>query len=184
MLLTLDRFAGWYDNEHVPLRMGRCTITLHVSKHPQKLTRLRSLPEFLTGSRYHSTDSLTPSWLAHYSISPLTLFSDPRYTSLRSNRSPREAHVVSHLETLDRRTCRFVEDSGVVEGWKEGEAAGYVVTVARDEKVETTKLAAVEGCRRAYLCQVDDSLLTSFGHPPQANVAPKYIATFGALSSP
>lgn len=137
------------------------------------------LPEFLTGSRYVASDSLKPSWLAHYDISTFALFSDPRYTSLRTNRSPREAGVVAHLETLDRRTCRVLTDSGPQYSVEEGKAAPFIVTVASDQPVDLAPLEELASCKRVYTSQVEDSLLTSFGHPPRPNAAPKHIATLG-----
>ena len=48
-----------------------------------------------------------------YDIDDPKTFSEPSYTRLRANRSPREADLVKRLEILDRRTCKLALDSGV-----------------------------------------------------------------------
>ncbi|EKM77779.1 hypothetical protein AGABI1DRAFT_130054 [Agaricus bisporus var. burnettii JB137-S8] len=87
--VTLDEFQDWYNNEHVPLRLNH-------------------LPSFLTGARYSAVDGKKPGWIALYDIDSTTTFSDPSYTRLRQNRSPREASLVKRLDILDRRTCEVM----------------------------------------------------------------------------
>jgi len=85
----LGEFHDWYNNEHIPLRLDH-------------------LPAFLTGARYVASDGNKPSWIALYDITSTSTFSDPSYTRLRENRSPREAALVKRLDVLDRRTCELV----------------------------------------------------------------------------
>ncbi|BGP52775.1 hypothetical protein JCM8202_003854 [Rhodotorula sphaerocarpa] len=155
---TLDEFQDWYDNEHVPLRM----------KH---------IPEFETGARYEAVDGLKPGWSAAYDIRSCALFSDPKYTRLRANRSQREGDLVARLETLDRRTAEKLAETS-----PPPEAAGapkFVLTIADGRKFESPETALaqfknVEGWRRSHCHHVYDSLLIGHGQEPQSNVAPGF----------
>ncbi|KAF9269809.1 hypothetical protein L218DRAFT_890688 [Marasmius fiardii PR-910] len=85
--VTLDEFHDWYNTEHIPLRLNH-------------------LPEFLSGARYQSTSDNT--WVSVYEVSHPELFSQPSYTTLRENRSPREANLVNRLALLDRRCYHII----------------------------------------------------------------------------
>lgn len=105
LTLFFSSLAEWYGNEHIP-------------------SRTSTLPEFLSAARYKvtssnfvsSTDS-SPSgafkapWCAYYTISSNALFTDSRYTDLRTNRSKREGELIGRLGVLDRRIYRLVYDS-------------------------------------------------------------------------
>lgn len=101
---TQSEFHEWYDEEHVPLRVGA-----------------RGFPEFRSAARYSCSTLTSPSataspafqaeWGAAYTISSNALYNDARYTALRSNRSPREADLVKRLGVLDRRIYKTMGDS-------------------------------------------------------------------------
>ncbi|KAA1092265.1 hypothetical protein PGTUg99_010189 [Puccinia graminis f. sp. tritici] len=65
-------------------------------------------PEFETGARYVAIDGQAPGFAAIYQVSSLGLFGQPRYQSLRANRSAREAELFTRLGTIDRRTYRCI----------------------------------------------------------------------------
>ncbi|KAF7981207.1 hypothetical protein HWV62_34539 [Athelia sp. TMB] len=102
--VTTEEFNDWYDNEHVPLR------TAH--------------PAFLSAARFSAfplAPSLSPSgirtkphpeWLALYDVTDEGVFSDESYTTLRANRSPREADVVARVGLLDRRMYTYINERG------------------------------------------------------------------------
>ncbi|KAI5477035.1 hypothetical protein MNV49_006911 [Pseudohyphozyma bogoriensis] len=153
---TVEEFQDWYDNEHVPLRMN------HIS-------------EFVTGARYQAADSLLPGWSAAYDIQDTSLFTDPKYTVLRANRSPREGALVVRLETLDRRTCETIDATSAPP--KAEETAPFVATVAGDvePKGDGKELAGVKGWIRSHRHKIYDSLNTGAGRAPQQNIAPKFV---------
>jgi hypothetical protein len=101
ILLYLD----WYDNEHVPLRTKKFSTFLTAARYE------------VTSSAYSSEIDKDPSlafdarWAALYTISSNALYTDPAYTSLRTNRSPREGELLSRVSVLDRRIYRLVFDS-------------------------------------------------------------------------
>lgn len=80
----LEHRTDWYATEHIPIRV-------------------ESLPEFRTAARYKAIDGTTPKFAAMYTISDSSVFSNPAYTSLRENRSEREADIIKRLDVLDRR---------------------------------------------------------------------------------
>jgi len=157
------------------------------TKRFQRLTSpiiVRSIPEFLTGARYEASDSLEPRWSAAYDISSVALFSDPKYTRLRANRSPREGALVVRLGVLDRRTCETLgQTSDPIEA---KEAAKFVVTIAGNEELgdgELEALKGVEGWRRSSKHKVYDSLIIGHGKEAKSNVAPKFVVVHGKAPS-
>lgn len=98
---TLEEFQDWYDNEHVPLR----TLAF---------TEFRSAGRYeVYQSSHASSDSpvFKAGWSALYTISDNTMYPNPAYSGLRSNRSPREAALVVRLGVLDRRILVLKADS-------------------------------------------------------------------------
>lgn len=77
--LSLDQFHEWYNNEHGP-------------------TRLRLPAIFTNGLRYAATDAAEPHFLAAYDITSMHHLDTPTYTSLRENRSPREAATIGQVD--------------------------------------------------------------------------------------
>lgn len=104
--VTLEEFHEWYDQEHVPLRIHR-------------FDTFRSAVRYqVTSSSRHSADASSQvdsmegtEWGAFYTISSNAVFSDPSYTSLRSQRSEREAELFTRLGLVDRRIYRLEYDS-------------------------------------------------------------------------
>ncbi|TLD17009.1 uncharacterized protein PgNI_01653 [Pyricularia grisea] len=95
--LSLDQFHEWYNNEHGP-------------------TRLR-LPEiFPNGLRYQAIDSAEPAFLAIYDVTSMSHLTTPTYTTLRENRSAREAETIGQVDVcrsfldlvLSRKSPNFV----------------------------------------------------------------------------
>ncbi len=77
--LSPEQFHEWYNNEHGP-------------------TRLRIGPIFTNGLRYKAADSREPAFLAAYDVTDMSLLTTATYTSLRENRSPREAETIGQVE--------------------------------------------------------------------------------------
>jgi len=72
--------------------------------------RLGFFPE---GSRYRSRDLDPTAWLATYDVASLACFDDPRYITLRENRSSREQKLIDHgLGQLDRRIYKNLSSRG------------------------------------------------------------------------
>ena len=86
-VLPMAHFHDWYNNEHGP-------------------TRLKIPQIFSSGLRYRACDGKQPGFLAVYDVTCMTHLETATYTSLRANRSPREAttvaqvHVERHLFDL------------------------------------------------------------------------------------
>ncbi len=77
--LQLGQFHEWYNNEHGP-------------------TRLRIPQIFANGLRYRATDGQEPTFLASYDVTSMPLLETETYTSLRANRSPREAKTIGQVD--------------------------------------------------------------------------------------
>lgn len=114
--LSLDQFHEWYNNEHGP-------------------TRLRLPNIFSNGLRYKATDGIEPTFLAVYDITSMSHLETPTYTSLRENRSPREAQTIGQVDV--KRT--FLDLAST-------EASDSFVSLEQltDQEAEGTVLVAVE----------------------------------------
>ncbi|KAI1374779.1 alpha/beta-hydrolase [Hypoxylon crocopeplum] len=77
--LPIEQFHEWYDNEHGP-------------------TRLRLPQIFSNGLRYRAADGREPEFLAVYDVTSMSLLETNTYTSLRENRSPREAETIGQVD--------------------------------------------------------------------------------------
>ncbi|PWN51816.1 hypothetical protein IE53DRAFT_373890 [Violaceomyces palustris] len=102
--LSLEEFQDWYDNEHVPLRTKRFTTF-------RSAARYKVAETFNPLNKVSDPTVINTSWGAFYAISSNALFEDPAYTSLRTERSPREAGIFARLGALDRRSYKLVYDS-------------------------------------------------------------------------
>jgi hypothetical protein len=107
---------------------------------------MNHLPSFLTGARfsYSPSSASSPSsfpgnstWVAMYDIASTSTFTDPSYTVLRANRSPREADLVARLHVLDRRTCK------VLKSYSPEEGGGSMTTGLRPE--HPTRWVVIQG---------------------------------------
>jgi len=94
---TVDpaEFTDWYDNEHVPARLG--------------------VPGFGAVARFRPADGLAPEWLATYEIEPGTL-GTAAYKALSETASEREKSIMPALAALERRVYSPISDSGAVPG--------------------------------------------------------------------
>ncbi|KAI0384691.1 alpha/beta-hydrolase [Hypomontagnella monticulosa] len=77
--LPIEQFHEWYNNEHGP-------------------TRLRLPQIFSNGLRYRAADGKDPEFLAAYDVTSMSHLETKTYTSLRENRSPREAETIGQVE--------------------------------------------------------------------------------------
>ncbi|SNX82783.1 uncharacterized protein MEPE_01489 [Melanopsichium pennsylvanicum] len=109
--VTLEEFHEWYDNEHVPLRIERFPTFRSAVRYCVKETTL--FPNDNQGSQENDIVEMPPksSWGAFYTVSTNTTFCDPAYTSLRSERSEREAELFTRLAIVDRRIYKLEYDS-------------------------------------------------------------------------
>lgn len=101
--VSLREFHEWYDNEHVPLRVER-------------FATFRSAARYAVTSSYsssaHAGEKGPPSgWLALYTVSENDTFAHEAYTSLRTQRSEREAELFTRLAIVDRRIYKLEYDS-------------------------------------------------------------------------
>ncbi|KAI0025313.1 Alpha/Beta hydrolase protein [Xylariomycetidae sp. FL0641] len=110
--LPIEQFHEWYNNEHGP-------------------TRLRLPQIFTNGLRYRATDGEEPTFLAAYDVTDMSHLETETYTSLRANRSPREAKTIAQVDVtryfwdlrLTRQSPQFVP----VEQLTDEEAEGRVL---------------------------------------------------------
>ncbi|KAI0469335.1 Alpha/Beta hydrolase protein [Xylaria cf. heliscus] len=77
--LPLQQFHEWYNNEHGP-------------------TRLKLPQIFTNGLRYQAADDKEPTYLAVYDVTRMSHLETETYTSLRANRSEREAETIGQVE--------------------------------------------------------------------------------------
>ncbi|PWN39889.1 hypothetical protein IE81DRAFT_326062 [Ceraceosorus guamensis] len=112
--VSLEEFHDWYDNEHVPLRTSRFAEFLSAARYSV------SSSVYSNGTSHSAADAnananasktFDSRWAAIYSISSNDIFNQQRYTSLRANRSEREAKLIGRIGVLDRRIYRLVWDS-------------------------------------------------------------------------
>jgi len=81
--LNPDVFHDWYNNEHGP-------------------NRLRLPHMFRSGLRFRAVDNLDPGFLAVYDVPDMVDLTTYEYTSLRENRTAREAATIGQVD-VDRR---------------------------------------------------------------------------------
>ncbi|KAI3323948.1 alpha/beta-hydrolase [Xylariaceae sp. AK1471] len=79
--LPLQQFHEWYNNEHGP-------------------TRLKLPQIFTNGLRYRAADGQEPIFLAAYDVTSMSYLETETYTSLRDNRSPREAETIGQVDVM------------------------------------------------------------------------------------
>lgn len=110
--LSLDQFHEWYNNEHGP-------------------TRLRLPAIFTNGLRYAATDNKQPHFLAAYDVTSMHHLATPTYTSLREDRSPREAETIAQVDVkryfYDLVSERKVDAFTPLEKLTDDEAEGRVL---------------------------------------------------------
>jgi hypothetical protein len=103
-----DAFNAWYDEEHVPLRLG--------------------VPGFLNGRRYRAPEATAPTsapvggesardssthprYMALYDLESVSVLDTPPYTRLIPERSQRERDMIARIPFNDRRVGELILDS-------------------------------------------------------------------------
>lgn len=135
------QFHEWYNNEHGP-------------------TRLRIPQIFTNGLRYRSSsasassggDDAQPGFMAVYDVTDMALLATPTYTSLRANRSPREAQTIAQVDVrrrfFDLLHTRASPLFAPLESLTDEEADG-IVTVAVEVRLRGEGEGKGEGCAEA-----------------------------------
>lgn len=141
--VTLSEFHEWYDTEHVPLRIQRFGTFRSAARYAVTSTTL-------SPSVASAAVAVAPvsSWGAFYTVSSNATFADTAYTSLRSERSQREAELFTRLAIVDRRIYKLEYDSDLdasiqvdrnrlgLRVQSEADTARYLVTNSVDLKPE------------------------------------------------
>lgn len=87
-----DAFNAWYDEEHVPLRLG--------------------VPGFLSARRYRAAESSDgPRYLALYDLASADVLKSDAYQRLWREPSSRERDMLGSIPFTDRRVCELVLDA-------------------------------------------------------------------------
>ncbi|KAI0479500.1 Alpha/Beta hydrolase protein [Xylariaceae sp. FL0804] len=114
--LATEQFDEWYNNEHGP-------------------TRLRLGDIFTTGQRYRATDGQEPAYLAAYDVASMPLLETDTYTTLRANRTPREARTIGQVDVSryfwDLVAARQAPDFAPAESLTDAEAEGGVLVLVQ-----------------------------------------------------
>lgn len=85
--LPIEEYHGWYEDEHIPLRMV--------------------IPDFKTCSRLVAADGEKPTWAATYDLTSVDSIKTDAYKKLGTDRSEREKSVLAKMEYLERRIYRL-----------------------------------------------------------------------------
>jgi hypothetical protein len=87
-----DAFNAWYDEEHVPLRLG--------------------VPGFLSARRYRAAavGGDSPRYLALYDLATVDVLQSEAYQRLWREQSSREKAMLASIPFTDRRVCELVLD--------------------------------------------------------------------------
>lgn len=85
-----DACNAWYDEEHMPLRLG--------------------VPGFLSGRRYRAAGPEGPRYLALYDLESVAVLSTDAYQRLWREQSERERAMLASIPLVDRRVCELVLD--------------------------------------------------------------------------
>ncbi|KAK7977119.1 hypothetical protein PG988_004609 [Apiospora saccharicola] len=108
------QFHEWYNNEHGP-------------------TRLRIPQIFGNGLRYRAADDQQPEFFAAYDVTRMSHLETDTYTTLRANRSPREAETIGQVDVTrhfwdlvsEKKSPMFLP----IQQLTDDEAAGLVLVV-------------------------------------------------------
>jgi hypothetical protein len=85
-----DAFNAWYDEEHVPLRLG--------------------VPGFLSARRYRAAEAEGPRYLALYDLASLDVLKSDDYQRLWREQSEGEKAMLASIPLMDRRVCELILD--------------------------------------------------------------------------
>ncbi|KAL0940272.1 3-oxoadipate enol-lactonase 2 [Colletotrichum truncatum] len=123
--LAIEQFHEWYNNEHGP-------------------TRLRLPQIFTNGLRYQANDGQEPTFLATYDVTSMSHLETPTYTTLRANRSSREAETIGQVDVtryffdlvIERKAPLFLPIEQLSDKEAEGLELVAVQTTLHDESGE------------------------------------------------
>jgi hypothetical protein len=191
-LTTLPLLAEGYDEDHVPLRMSRCGIKSSACFHKffyhlfsELSCNEHRFPEFETVARYEAIDGHQPGFAAIYTVTSLSsLCDEPRYKSLRANRSEREADILTRISTVDRRTCRSIQLERRPSAVKNHSFHPYILTVelTRPALPELlTELRSFDGWIKTEVGEIVASSVIGHLQPPSTDPrrTPQYILISG-----
>jgi hypothetical protein len=145
-----DAFNAWYDEEHVPLRLG--------------------VPGFLSGRRYRAAEADGPRYMAMYDLASVAVLQSDGYQRLWREQSEDEKAMLASIPFNDRRVCELVLDGPE---WTRDAPYQLIVCMtppadARDDFVAWYReehiplLLAVPGWRRARLFRQVDGMGPDF----------------------
>ncbi|KAM3476412.1 hypothetical protein MY8738_006938 [Beauveria namnaoensis] len=127
--LPIAQFHEWYNNEHGPTRLSIPSIFANGFRYQT------TSPTTTTSSSSSSSSSpsSSPTFLALYDIHHMPLLATPTYTTLRANRSPREAATIAQVDVrrffYDLLHTAAAPDFQPIESLSDRDAVG-LVTVA------------------------------------------------------
>lgn len=203
--VSLEEFHEWYDTEHVPLRIHRFPTFRSATRYAVTSTALH--PASGTAEVPVAPKS---TWGAFYTISSNAVFGEEAYTSLRSQRSEREAELFTRLAIVDRRIYRLEYDSDSdanirverkkigLDVQREADTPAYLVTNSVDvvpEMVEeynrwfqeehVPMLANVKGWRRSRrFTLIDNGVNGRDAKQGDAEGVPRCLGLHGTLTHP
>lgn len=132
--LSIDQFHEWYNNEHGP-------------------TRLRMPDIFTNGLRYRAADGEKPEYMAVYDVTSMEHLGTGRYTSLRANRSEREAATIGQVDVTryfyDLLHTKQVDGFVLPDALTDEQALGRVTVAV--EITTTDSPGAAEEYKRWYI---------------------------------
>jgi hypothetical protein len=140
-------------------------------------------PEFATGARYVAIDGQAPGFAAVYQVSSLGLFGQPRYQSLRANRSAREAELFTRIGTIDRRTYRCTQVQRSTSSSNHHTYHSHILTVelAEPSPELLSEMQLLDGWRKTQVAETVDSSIVGRLQPASSDPfrTPRFILIFG-----
>ncbi|KFA80486.1 hypothetical protein S40288_02044 [Stachybotrys chartarum IBT 40288] len=134
--LSLDQFHEWYNNEHGP-------------------TRLRLPSIFSNGLRYQAKDGSAPSFFAVYDVTSMSHLETETYTTLRANRSRREADTIGQVDVkryfYDLAHAKQSPQFAPIESLTDREAEGLVAVTSELDLADAQ--GAEEGFHKWFIEQ-------------------------------
>ncbi|KAM3537485.1 hypothetical protein ARSEF1564_009595 [Beauveria bassiana] len=180
--LPIAQFHEWYNNEHGPTRLAIPSIFANGFRYQS------TSPTTTTTTSSSSSPPSSPAFLAVYDIHHMPLLATPTYTTLRANRSPREAATIAQVDVrrffYDLLHTAAAPDFQPIESLSDRDAVGLVtvaveIALASDPAAgdeyqnwyvdeHVGMLAKVPGWRRSRLFKTSSSLLLQEGNDETA----------------
>ncbi|KAK1625737.1 Alpha/Beta hydrolase protein [Colletotrichum phormii] len=147
--LAIEQFHEWYNNEHGP-------------------TRLRLPQIFTNGLRYRANDGKEPTYLASYDVTDMSHLETPTYTTLRANRSAREAETIGQVAVT-----RYFFDLVI-----EQKAPLFIpIEQLSDEEAEGIELVAIETTLKDESDEAEFKKWYDEEHIPMLSKVPGWLRT-------